>query len=377
MPEEFANPNCPKCGHPRPLRATECARCGIIFQRYQGTGVHPRKAPPRATYVPPARLESVFEGVSQALSAGVTLRAVAAAGALEPLPAPVAGAFRTDIEAGLPFSGTLERLGLLDPGMRAVIQAAEVRGELPNSLRLASAEIARRRKQHLHLLLGLAYPLFLLLVAVVVLPLPLAFGKGSVRLYLITVVPRLVCIVALVLLGSLVLPRLGPSSALRRSIRWIGLRTPIVRQAALSDALSSFVGVLGACIKAGLPARESLTLAARASAPHPAFEGSAKLLVEAIDRGDTLVDALRRIKAIPATDLAQVGTAEISGTLDAVLLAMEARHRDRARVLWWTMAGVIAGAIFLGVVGLVVAQIIGSWTEVFRSQSQQIDRLMR
>jgi type II secretory pathway component PulF len=65
-----------------------------------------------------------------------------------------------------------------------------------------------------------------------------------------------------------------------------------------SDALAAFLGVLGACLRAGLPARESLALAGEAAAPHPAFEGAAARLVAAVDAGATLVDALRRVPAV-------------------------------------------------------------------------------
>jgi type II secretory pathway component PulF len=378
MAEQRVSQTCPKCGHPRGPEVTECAHCGVVFQRYRPAQVPARPAPAvPSSRVPPDRLESVLEGIAQALSAGVTLRAAASAGALDPLPAPIAQAVRADIEAGVPFSETLERLGLLDPGTRAAIRAAEARGELPGALRLASAETARRRKLRFRLLLGLAYPLFLLVAAVVVLPLPVAFGKGGVAAYLVRVAPRLACMGAALVLALVVIPRLRPSSPVRRAIRWIGVRSPIAAQAALNDALSTFAGLLGACIKAGLPVRESLTLAAHAAGPHPAFAGAAERLVEAIDRGASLVDALRRIPAFPAADLAQVGTAELAGTLDSALPALEARHRDRARILWWTLAAAVGIAVFLGIVALVTAQILSGWQEILRAQSQQIDELMR
>jgi type II secretory pathway component PulF len=319
----------------------------------------------------------VLEQLAQALSAGLPLRSLAASGALEPLPGPVARALRADIEADLPLSRSFERLGLLDEGTRALIRAAEVRGALPDALRLAAAQIATRRTLRNRLLLGLSYPILLLVAAVVVLPLPVAFGPGGMGAYLARVAPLLACVVTAVVLGVVVLPRQAPSSVLRRAVRWIGFRIPVAGQALLSDTLSAFLGVLGACLRAGLPARESLTLAAQAAAPHPAFEGAAGRLLAAVDRGDSLASALALIPAIPPVDLSQVRTAELSGALDQVLPALEARHRQRARAQWLVVAAVVAGVVFLGVVGMVVAQIVNGWVDVFRAQSQQIDRLVK
>jgi type II secretory pathway component PulF len=353
-------------------------RCGVIFDRLQAARTVLRtELAPRPVRVAPARLEGVLEGMAQSLSAGVTLRGFADAGGLDPLPVKAAQALRADIQANHPLSHSLERLGLLDPGTRAVVRAAERRGELPDALRLAAAGSARRRKLRLGLLLGLAYPFVLLVAAVLVLPLPLAFGKGGRSAYLSAVVPRLAWLAAAAALALLVLPRLAPSSPLRRALRWCAARTPVVRQAVLSDALATFASVLGACLKAGLPARESLSLSAQAAAPHPAFEGAGERLVAAIDGGARLVDALRAVPAFPAADLAQVGTAELSGTLDAVLPALEEHHRDRARRLWWTVAAAVGVAVFLCVVALLVAQIVSGWQGYFRAQDDQLDRLTR
>jgi type II secretory pathway component PulF/ribosomal protein L40E len=379
MTEALAKQSCPRCKAVRLPEATECGRCGIVFARYAPERSRARSPSPPMTsspHVPPAAWQRVLETLGQSISAGVTLSASAAAGALDPLPAPVARALRGDFDAGVPLSQSLERLGLLDAGTRAVLAAAEARGGLPDALRLAAAQLGRARKLRNGLLLSLAYPLLLLVAATVILPLPLAFREG-LRAYLAWVVPLLAVITAISLGVVVGIPRLGPSSPVSRAARWIGARVPIASQAAQSDARAAFFGVLGACLKAGLPARESLTLAAQAAAPHRGFEHAAGTLVEAVEDGATLADALRLLPAMGAADLAQVGSAEHAGALDQVLPALEAHHRDRARVLWLLLTGLVAGAILLGVTALVVAQILHGWMEIFRAQGEQIDRIMK
>jgi type II secretory pathway component PulF len=376
MTEPQGQPTCPRCGAARPPDAAECGRCGIIFARWAPARTERRSPPVSRTatpYVQPLVLQRLLESLARSLSAGLTLPA---AGVLDPLPAALAGALRRDLDAGVPLSQALEGHGLLDAGARAVLGAAEARGALPGALQLAAEQLARARKLRNGLLLALAYPSLLLMAAVILVPLPTAFREG-VGAYLVRAVPPLLLIAAAAAGAVFGLPRLRPSSPLRRAARWTAARVPLASQAVRSDTLAAFLGVLGGCLEAGLPMRESLTLAARTAASHPAFQDAERVLVGAVDRGATLVDALRLVGCVPALDLAQVGTAERAGTLGRVLPTLETHHRERARMLWIAVAGVVAVLVFLGVAAVIVGEIVHGWVEVFRAQGEQIDRVTR
>jgi hypothetical protein len=57
--------NCPKCGHPRGESQAECARCGLIFERYRAPRPRPvRGSAPRRDPVPLDWLLFVKPGVS-------------------------------------------------------------------------------------------------------------------------------------------------------------------------------------------------------------------------------------------------------------------------------------------------------------------------
>lgn len=59
--------NCPKCGHPREESWTECARCGLIFEKYRASHPRPvRGEVPRRDPVPLDWLLFVKPGVSVA-----------------------------------------------------------------------------------------------------------------------------------------------------------------------------------------------------------------------------------------------------------------------------------------------------------------------
>ena len=304
------------------------------------------------------------------------LASLASTGALAALPLSAVAKLDADLRAGIPLSRSLDELQALDAGSRALIRAGEIHGGIPGALRAVAARLAHRRKVRLSLLLAVAYAALLVLAAAVVLPLPIAFREG-VGAYLTRVAPLVLGMAAAAAVGLLVVPRLAPTSPLRRGSRWLAQRVPVGRSASLNGALASFAGVLGACLDAGLPVREAVALAAEGARPHPAFEGAPERLVEALDRGATLAQALGVIRSMPAGFVAQVGAAEVSGTLGSVLPALEGEHENRARFLWMTLAAIVGATVFAGTLVAIAVQVVSGWTELLRTQAQQIDQLTR
>jgi type II secretory pathway component PulF len=334
------------------------------------------KARSRPVPIAAARLEELLSLAARTVESGVPLASLASAGALATLPRAAAEKLDADLRAGLPLSQSLDELQALDVGSRALIRAGELHGGLPGTLRAVAARLAHRRKVRVGLLVAVAYPALLVLAAAVVLPLPIAFREGMVA-YLGRVAPLVLAMVAVAIVTLVVAPRLAPASPLRRWPRWIARRVPVGRSAALHGALATFAGVLGACLNAGVPVRKAVVLAAEGAAPHHAFEGASERLLEELDRGATLAGALGVIRSMPTTFVAQVGAAEISGTLGSVLPALEDEHEKKARFLWMTFAAIVGVSVFAGVLVVIAFQVVSGWIEVFKTQAQQIDELTR
>jgi type II secretory pathway component PulF len=380
MPNAVDTGACPKCARPRAPGALECPSCGVVYARFRA---QPRRAELSAAkahsgHVPiaAARLEELLSFAAGTIESGVPLGSLASTGALATLPRPVAEKLDADLRAGVPLSQSLDELQALDPGSRALIRAGEIHGGIPDALHTVVARLTHRRKVRVGLLLALAYPAFLLLAAALVLPLPVAFREGM-RAYVAHVAPPVLALVTAALLALVVAPRLPPDSPLRRGPRWLVERMPVGRTAVLHSALASFAGVLGACLNAGIPARKAVVLAAEGAAPHSDFAGAGERLVEKLDGGATLAEALGVIPSVPAAFVAQVGTAEVLGKLGSVLPALEDEHEKKARFSWVALASVVGTVVFAVVLAVLAFQVVRGWGEVFKSQAQQLDELVR
>jgi type IV pilus assembly protein PilC len=380
MPRAADTEMCPKCARPRAPEAFACPSCGVIYARFRARPpIAPLVAPKarsRSIPIAAASLEALLSFVARSVESGVPLASLASTGALATLPRRAAERLDADLRAGVPLSQSLDELQALDIGSRALLRAGELHGGIPEALRAVAARLAHRRKARVGLLLAVAYPAFLVLAGVFVLPLPIAFREG-VGAYLARVAPLALAMITVAVFALVVAPRLAPTSPLRRGLRFLAQRMPVGRSAALHGALATFAGVLGACLNAGVPTRKAVVLAAEGAAPHPAFESAPKRLVEELDRGATLAEALGVIRSMPAMFVAQLHSAEISGTLGSVLPVLEDEHEKKARLLWMTLAAIVGASVFALVLVVIAFQVVSSWVEVFKTQAQQIDQLTR
>lgn len=357
---------CPACARPR-VAGPECPHCGLIYARYKARPVAEALAEGRVRLALVER-ERFFAGLASALEAGLPLLAFldAAAGAL---PAPLVRSLRADAVAGLPLSATLRRLRILEGADLAFLEAGEIQGAMPASLRLLARRAADQRRDRGKVLLAVAYPLFLALGAIVIVPLPLVFRVGF-GAYAARVAPLLGLFALAGFFALVLLPRMDREAAPRRFLRRLGLILPATSQALRNGSIATFLDVLGGCIAAGLPVRHALPLAAGA-APHPAFRGDGPL--RAIDDGRTLAEAVATVAIVPPATIAQIAQGEATGTLDRVLPALAADHRQRARVA--TVVAVVLLALLAA--GLVVAvlawSIVEAWLAYFRQLGSVAD----
>jgi general secretion pathway protein F len=326
-------------------------------------------------HVAPTALARLLVQMAQTLESGLTLRALAGTRALETVPRRAALRLRADILADVPLSQSLAGQGLLDRGPLAILRAAEVRGELPRALRSVADGLIHRAKLRNGLLMVVAYPVLLLLVAAALRPLPIAFTEGQ-GAYLVRVVPAVLAVAGLSAFFLFVLPRMSRFPRIARSLRVVSQGLPVIRTATASGALAAFAGVLGSCVRAGLPVREALQLAA-GSAGHPAFDEGAARLTGRLDEGASLAEALTAVPAIPSDFVAEVSSGELSGHLDEALSALAVHHERKARLLWTLVAAAAGSLVFAAVLASLALDVVNAWTHIFREQGLEIDRLSR
>lgn len=381
---------CPRCGKPRAAGTVECPACGVIYARFrparpaadraaQATGAAPSGAPPPGPVAPnlsPATLEAVLTGLSTMLQAGLPLTAMLPGPALGTLPPPVQRKFTEDAFAGVPLSSTLESLQLVDAAGAALLRAGEATGGVPAALLLLAERSAERRKDRNKVLLAMIYPLLMLLAAGLILPAAELWTNG-VRSYLYRAAPMVGLFAGIVAVtGWLAFFPPAPGSLLRRVWSSVAGVTPLLSSIGRHRGISRFTEVLGSCVKAGLPIRGAVGLAAGASGS-PALEARGPDLVAALDGGSTLAAALGGTGGFPPDALAELEIGERTGTLDQTLLRLGVRHRQRARTL--TIAALVAATVAFLILAVVlsISALIAGYRHNLEEFDRQIDNATR
>lgn len=370
---------CPRCRAPRLSGATECPSCGVIYARYAPPRPRPvappaRPAAPEPTHsLPLARLESLCRRMAEMLEAGLSVRQVLTGPLLDALPRPLADALRKGAGSDAPLSEILAPLRLLDAASLAQVRAGEARGGLPQALQGVAERLHARRISRNLLLGSLAYPAFLLLFAAIILPAPTLF-TGGLGAYLARALPPVLVLVVLGLAFAF-WPRLAPDAAPRRVLRALGRSLPLSRSVLRHDALATFASVLGDSLRAGIPARQALTLAAGATS-EPSFHRFGAEAVRRLDEGATLTGALAPL-GLPPEFLADVASGEHTGTLDRVFPRLAATHQEQARRATRILLIVVAGVVFALTALVVAASIIRGYVAAFGRLEQTVDQLQR
>lgn len=371
---------CPRCRAPRPPSATECPSCGVIYARFAAPKPRPvaSTAPPPAPtrphhHLPTARLEALCRRMAEMLEAGLSVRQALTGPLLDALPAPLAEALRRGAESDAPLSEILAPLRLLDAASLAQVRAGEARGALPQALQSVAQRLHERRVARNVLLGSLAYPALLLLCAAVILPAPTLF-TGGFAAYLGQVLPPLTVLAGLGLAFAL-WPRLAPEAAPRRALRALGRTLPLTRSVLRHHGLATFADVLGDSLRAGIPTRQALALAAGAT-PEPSFQRLGAEAVRRLDDGASLSGALAPF-GLPAEFLAEVASGEHAGTLDRAFPRLAAAHHERARRAT-RVALVAAAAVVFTLTALVVAaSIIQGYRAAFGRLERNVEQLQR
>ncbi len=156
------------------------------------------------------------------------------------------------------------------------------------------------------------------------------------------------------------IPRINPNHVGLRLIRTAGAYLPFFRSVRKYNALAVFTETMGSCLQAGLQLRTSLMMSCSATY-HPAFENKASMLLEAIQQGRTLAEALESIRAIPKDTLAMIAQGELVGSLDQVFLRLGKSYTEKHRAALNGSIMAIGLLATVAIFGYLILSIVSQW----------------
>lgn len=145
-----------------------------------------------------------------------------------------------------------------------------------------------------------------------------------------------------------------------------------IRQPPLTaDELSGFCAQMAMILKAGIPAREGLSIM-RDDADDPQSRALLGILYERVEMGDPLSHALRDAGVFPryVVDMAQIG--EASGRLDEVLDSLTAYYERERSINASIKNAVTYPLVMLGMMLLVIAALAFRVLPIFRQVFDQL-----
>lgn len=311
-----------------------------------------------------------YHQLAQLTAAGIGLP-----GALEQVQRnPPAHSFREPVRRliqylneGYTFTDALQLTGSWVPAFdRALLQAGEQSGRLPECFRQISDQYRDRAQLFRITLITLAYPLFILHFAILIFPLERLTGlilRGEIFTFLfqkVLVLGPLYGIVAVSVVASQ-----GKAAGWRAIIERLLHSVPVLGRARRCLAIARLASALEALINAGVNILEAWELAAAASAS-PALQRVVRAAKPGLVAGLTPADMVSGSREFP-TEFAQMySTGEISGKLDDSLRRARNYFQDEgARKLKAFVFGCTAVLIF-GIMLLVAWQVIKFYLGYFQ-----------
>ncbi len=277
---------------------------------------------------------------------------------------------RAPLQRALTGSSTLSQAfgasGLLSSSERALLEAGESSGRLPELLDALAHLRSQRRATRRLLLAGLAYPASLLVLGGFLLTAPMAITRG-VGAWLSVAVWPFILVSALAVMFFVLAPRLPRDAWLVTAPRRFASRVPLLGKGFAGGSAAVFCDVLAHLIGAGLPYTLALPAALQASGVDSNSRKERELM-RALDAGATLTEALRSSQIVPVHMLPTLNSAEQSGTLERALTVLARDEGQRYRSFLRALVALTSVAVF----GLVVVAIAAT---IIMGASSYIERI--
>ncbi len=331
---------CPKCESPNLHQSETCASCGVIFKRYfQARNRRPLRSDRVERRIGDlgvrelGQFANFFRRLERLLGAG---------GSLEPSLKSAAGSGspRTLVQKASPYlkqghglTKALELSGAVLPGyVWAHLEAGEVSGRLPETLRDLAEETAARRNRILKQIFNwrMLWFFFMLLCAAFSLSITSAVSginqeevDSGVKAVLTSIttgaIPRFLLWV-LAFTGSclaFVWFQIKAKAMLTRKypgFERLRLKLPFFSQILIEESLARYLTLLSRLLEAGLPLPRSLDLAQK-DIEFPHWQACFSQIRERVEKGGTLVAGFEEAPHIPEEMLAELRVGESTGGL--------------------------------------------------------------
>ena len=268
------------------------------------------------------------------------------------------------VSSGATLSESMTSLGSWLPAFdRALLEAAEQSGRLPETFRLLSSYYNDRAQLARQIIGDLLYPIFLVHLAVAILP-----TSQLVELVrTLDPVPYIRAKLAMLLPPYLIVFVLLMSGQDQRSESWRALIEQILRFIPMVGsvrrqlALARLAAALEALTNAGVSIIEGWTLAAAASGS-PALRKEVASWRRSLDAGEAPGEILLQNSSFPELFASLYRTGELSGQLDDTLSRLRVHYQEEGSRKLRLLAQWIPRLIYLAVLIAIGVQIIHFWT---------------
>lgn len=407
-PSEIDLKKCPKCQNPRTQVEVMCPYCGVVYKHFidrKNQASQTSKANKTASQTPKKPLlkqtarsnqrreslsslpkmksynlsshkrETFFKILAETLQAGLTFSEFTHGPAIQLLPLQFGKQLQKLATQGYPISQTLNALGILEPAALAILKAGEEHGTLPTSLELLSQRLVRQRKARKKLLKRLIYPAFLLISYTFTQPLGTLIIKGPFA-YFQQLSSSLFFLSILFVFFFFLLPRIPTNHIFLQYYRLITSYIPGLRQIQKHRSLTIFCETLGSCLRSGLSIQPALQLST-AAASHPAFENKAEQLLQDIEQGAKLSQALQRMNVFSKEALILLAHGEQIGKLDEVLKNLASEHDRKTQTTTTIVFSGTAAIVTISIVIYLVFSITAQWQKQYKSIDKQMQQILQ
>jgi len=147
------------------------------------------------------------------------------------------------------------------------------------------------------------------------------------------------------------------------------MRIPVVGNCMRAFAIARFSWAFYLTQQTGMPMKQSLTASLRATA-NGAFIGRTRLIVDRIQSGDHLTEALAAAEIFPADFLHMVDIGETSGTVPETLQRLSPKFEEQAQRTLKALAvagGVMVFCVVAVLIGFIVIRVIMNYVDMLNS----------
>lgn len=282
-----------------------------------------------STYMTDQQAAQFCEVFAQGLETGLSYARILKFLERKGLGAKLVGDLRAALlEDGLRLSEAFARYGILDSSARKLIFVAEDQGTLPKVFTQQIEVYRERYERKKTILSSLAEPSLIFLLGVGFL-LPIISNAFSIleasnkffKALGYIAIPLIISLVLLSVVGALSYSWLKApvDSGTRNVVGSIWMKLPLVSHANRLYAQSTMCRYLALSIQSGMNIFDSVALSIEASNDARLYAYSDRVL-DAIERGDTLEDALSIVPILDETVLDYLGIGEETGRMSNMLL---------------------------------------------------------